>query len=95
MTAALVVLGLVVAAQWVVVGLLLRHILRVGDRQIAERDTWARERWELATRIQSPAVAPLLPPPSPTGLGPAEPLPIAAEPDPDEVDESDLVGTIQ
>lgn len=92
MTIALVTLAAVVVAQWVAFGLFLRHHLRTLDRQVAERDTWGRERWEYATRIQAPAAAPLIPPPSPTGLGPAEAPPPAEDIEPDE---SELVGTIQ
>lgn len=92
MTIALVTLAAVVVAQWVAFGLFLRHHLRTLDRQVAERDTWGQERWAMTTRIQTPAAAPLIPPPSPTGLGPAETPPPAEDAEPDE---SELVGTIQ
>lgn len=91
MTIALVTLAAVVVAQWIAFGLFLRHHLRTLDRQVAERDTWSRERFDLNTRLQAPSLAPLMSPPSPTGLGPAETPPPAEEQEPDE---SELVGTI-
>ena len=33
------------------------------QRQAAERADWARERWELNSRLQAPQIAPMIPPP--------------------------------
>ena len=90
MIVTVVVLVAVIAAQWAVIVLGLRHIGSREDKHLAERDAWARERWELNTRLQAPEVAALVAPPAPTGFGPGEPIPS----DDEDPDQSDLVGTI-
>lgn len=61
-------------------------LLARGD---AERYAWARERWELNTRLQSPELVRMAPPAPPAQPGGAD-----VEDDEDEgVDESHLVGT--
>ena len=90
MTVVVAVLVAVIAAQWAVIVLGLRHIGSREDQHLAERDSWARERYDLNMRLTAPQVAPLLPPPAPTGYGPGEPIPS----DDEEPDQSDLVGTI-
>lgn len=71
-----------------------QHMLAAQD---GERWSWARERWDLVTRLQSPEVARYAPPPppppphAPSTQRPAEPLPFD---DDDEPDESHLVGTV-
>ena len=54
-----------------------------------ERRDWARERWELNSRIQAPQVAPMLPPPDAARV----PVP-KAEKKKDEPVRLDLVGTV-
>jgi hypothetical protein len=68
------------------------QIEQILARQDAERYAWARERWELNTRVQSPEVmrvAPVAPPQAPAPDG--APLTGAEL---DEEDEIDLVGRI-
>ena len=85
---ALLVAGIFAAA------MLLRDIRR--DQQIsqllslaaAERSAWAKERWELNTRIQSPALIADNPLPSPGAIA------VAAFEDEVEPDESHLIGLV-
>ncbi len=66
------------------------HVAELLARQDAERYAWAKERWELNTRIQAPEIARVAPPAPPA---PAEASDDAVV-DEDDVDESHLVGTI-
>lgn len=68
----------------------------------AERYALARERWDLATRISSPEVVRAAPPAAPADAPPLEvlqalgvvpPTPEPAPADPEDFDESFLVGT--
>lgn len=77
------------------ISMLLRDIRR--DRQVdmllsqiaSERSSWAKERWELNTRIQSPSLVADFPPAPPEGQG----VPALTEED-EEPDESHLIGVV-
>lgn len=79
------------------ISMLLRDIRR--DQQIdmllsqiaSERSMWAKERWELNTRIQSPALVTEFPPAPPAG----ENIRTSVEDEEEELlDESHLIGVI-
>lgn len=83
------------------------HVANLLARQDAERYAWAKERHSLNTRIQAPEVARAMPAVVPTPPEPVDPVaalqsmgvlqrtPDSFEPefDPEDVDESHLVGT--
>jgi hypothetical protein len=80
-----------------------RHTSALLAAMAAERYAWARERWDLNTRITAPEVVRAAPPAPPADAPPLEvlqalnvvrPAPVdGAKVDPDDVDESFLVGT--
>ena len=89
--AAVVVVALAaIVAQLVLARSHAGNVAELLARQDAERYAWAKERWELNTRIQAPELARMAPP--------APPAPPAADDaeadDDDDIDESHLVGTV-
>lgn len=81
---AVAVLALIAALGATVTALFL--LVRAQD---AERRDWARERWELNSRIQAPQVAAVLPPPDTART----PVPKREENDAEPL-RLDLVGTV-
>lgn len=93
MTSTWGVLVALIAAQWL--ALWAQDWRHSRERRLhqEERDAWARERWELNTRIQAPEMVRAMPPPSPSPAHrAAEPVPVAGEPDEDP--EYDLIGSV-
>lgn len=105
MTALLVVAAIAVVALLLQAAANRRHQAQINAIFAAvasERQAQARERWDLNTRITSPEVVRAAPPAPPADAPPLEVLqalgvvpPSLPEPplDPDDVDESFLVGT--